>query len=381
MPPARSNLPLLPQQFKVSSSQQIASLWSNYGYIYRLHLSSEPHSLILKSVHPPAVSHPDESHLRKLLSYNVERWFYRHLASRLPHTVKLAIEYPLQSDAEHSLLLEDLSAEFRYPASGSLSKDATLCVLHWLAGFHGTFFRIQSCESADNLSLVPPPKRWKEGNGMAGVWERGTYWYLDTRREELEQTDEDEYSWLMPWIEKVRLMLKVPRFRSQQSGAQMNEMVRHEIKQYGTFVHGDVKGANIVFNRDPYPRRGGNASSPFSDPPLRCALYDLQYVGLGLTTLDLVGFLGTSVESKLLRSLADERNLLQNYFHKFQEVVAQVGVDGPKYTFDKFWTHWELAIVDWYRFMAGWGFWGNDRWVERRAREIVERWAEAGFPL
>ncbi|GJE96415.1 hypothetical protein PsYK624_126120 [Phanerochaete sordida] len=362
MPPARPNLPLLPHEHKLTSSQQIASLWSNYGYIHRLHLSSEPHTLILKSIHPPALSHPDESHLRKLLSYDVERWFYRHLCATLPPSVKIAKEYPLQSDAEHSLLLEDLSTEFPHPASGSLDKGATACVLNWLAGFHGAFFRVHTREGAEKLPLVPPPTRWSEGSGAAGVWERGTYWYLDTRREELEQTDADEHSWLMPWVEKV------------------NDAINREIQVYGSLMHGDVKGANIVFNSAPYARRGGKAQSS-ADIPLRCALYDLQYVGLGLPTLDLVYFLGTSVESKLLRSLAEERELLQEYFAAFQEAAAQAPTSGPEYTFEKFWTHWELAIVDWYRFMAGWGFWGNDRWIERRAKAIVESWNSSGFPL
>lgn len=89
-----SSLPTLPPSFRVVSTTKIASLWSNYGYIHRLTLSSEPSSLILKSIHPPTLDHPDESHLRKLLSYDIERWFYRHLATRLPSTVKLAKSYP-----------------------------------------------------------------------------------------------------------------------------------------------------------------------------------------------------------------------------------------------------------------------------------------------
>lgn len=45
--------------------------------------------------------------------------------------------------------------------------------------------------------------------------------------------------------------------------------------------------------------------------------------------------------------------------------------NGIEYDFAALWRHWELSILDWYQFMAGWGFWGNDRWVERRAKEIV----------
>ena len=203
MPPSSRTIPALPPQFKVLASSQIASLWSNYGHIYRLKLASEPRSLILKSIHPPVLPHPDESHLRKLLSYDIERWFYRHLASQPPNSVKLGQSYPLLEDAEHTLLLEDLSVEFPFPASGSLGKDATICVLTWLAGFHGTFSGIHHRANKKSLPLIPAPNAWKEGSATDGVWQRGTYWYLDTRREELAEIDSGTYKWLFPWIEKV----------------------------------------------------------------------------------------------------------------------------------------------------------------------------------
>ena len=165
---------------------------------------------------------------------------------------------------------------------------------------------------------------------------------------------------------------------------QVNDAIEREIKQYGTLVHGDVKGANIVFNRDVYPRRiskvkktahkkGGDSAAV----PLKCALYDLQYVGLGLPALDLVYFLGTSVESSLL-SPESEKELLQTYHAAFMHLSAHAS-DLPVYDFDTFWKHWELALVDWYRFMAGWGCWGNDAWVERRAKEIVRGWEAQGL--
>lgn len=173
---------------------------------------------------------------------------------------------------------------------------------------------------------------------------------------------------------------------------------------HGTLVHGDVKGANIVFNHDPYPRTKSQSNfritsprSPSSKEPgsnidaelLRCALYDFQYVGLNLPTHDLVYFLGTSVQSSLLKTEEDERALLRVWLDAFTSSShAHQGDTEPdstrtngeldggnishEYDFDTLWRHWELSILDWYRFMAGWGFWGNDRWVERRAREIVE---------
>ena len=158
--------------------------------------------------------------------------------------------------------------------------------------------------------------------------------------------------------------------------------------RFGTLVHGDVKSANIVFNRGPQPAsqrtsRGKRASRKpdrESQPPmpLQCALYDLQYVGLGLPTLDLVYFLGTSVHPALLTP-STEKELLQAYYGAFVEAVPSMSRSHESYTFEIFWRHWELSIVDWYRSMAGWGLWGNDAWVTSRAREIVERWCSSDF--
>lgn len=121
------------------------------------------------------------------------------------------------------------------------------------------------------------------------------------------------------------------------------------------------------------------------DTRSRCALYDFQYVGIGLVTRDLVKFLGTSVQSGLVRDLEQEQELLRIYH---ADLVQSVGLrpssrrESPEveYSFSQFWGHWELALVDWCRFMSGWGFWGNESWVQRRAKEIVSEWDNKGFP-
>lgn len=197
---------LLPPEFILQSYTQIASLWSNYGHVYRLHLTlsksprSRPRTLILKSVHPPSPSDTDESHIRKLLSYEVERWFYHHYASRIPAEVKIAKAYTTTADNDENLLLEDLSTDYMFPARGSLGKEATLAVVKWLAGFHGTFFGVHRKE---NVKLVPAPNHWKK-EAVEGVWKRGLYWYLETRREEHAWMDVDQHALLVPWVEKVR---------------------------------------------------------------------------------------------------------------------------------------------------------------------------------
>ncbi|KAG8766665.1 hypothetical protein FRC20_006079 [Serendipita sp. 405] len=362
----------------IRSSTRIATLWSNYGSIDRVHLKAPSasvdkgmfmaDSVIIKTVSPPQMrGTADEGHLRKLLSYEVERWFYQHLSHRLPATAKVAKYFPIEGETDETLplriVLEDLAKEYPNPARGSLALNETQAVLSWLAAFHGTFRGIQE-EDHVRERLVPPPLLHKEGD-KKGVWTQGTYWYLDTRREELESVDESEYAWLLKWVEKVDSALK------------------DASEKYGTLLHGDVKGANIVFAPTMAPPQQGSSS---------CALYDLQYAGVGVVTRDLVYFLGTTAQSGLTRRIEQEKELLKHYHSDLLEAIASrrhpspqepdrgVPLDDGEYGFERLWEHWELAIVDWYRFMAGWGFWGNDTWVERRAKEIVGRWEESGFP-
>ena len=156
----------------------------------------------------------------------------------------------------------------------------------------------------------------------------------------------------------------------------MNDAIEREIKQYGTLVHGDVKSANILLGRSVHLRRTPCKKGTTSkndevvDTSWQCALYDLQYVGLGLVTYDLVYFLTTATDPSLLEP-ASEKELLQAYLAFFHTHADSVSGTALQYDFATLWNHWELAIIDWYRFMAGWGFWGHDNWVEKRAREIV----------
>jgi len=135
-----------------------------------------------------------------------------------------------------------------------------------------------------------------------------------------------------------------------------------------------------VFSRD---------SSTFKHNQSRCALYDFQYAGVGLVTRDLVYFLGTTTQSRLLIEVEGEKELLRAYHADLMHIVGsrqeppnEVHDDESttEYSFSRLWGHWELAIVDWCRFMAGWGFWGNGKWVERRAKQIVSSWDTSGFP-
>jgi hypothetical protein len=208
--------PLL-EGWTVQSTTRIATLWSDYGSIERVALAkgsglrkksdASSYSVIVKTISPPRVidNEPNEGDLRKLLSYEVERWFYHNLSNRLPPEVKVAISYPLSNEGNDekpiTLLLEDLSVEFPYPAQDGSGLDDTKIVLHWLANFHGAFWGIQN-EPDIASSLVPPPLQYKSGNKI-GVWEQGGYWYLDTRRKEFEDIGHED-RWLLEWVDKVK---------------------------------------------------------------------------------------------------------------------------------------------------------------------------------
>lgn len=209
------------QGWTVVSTKRIATLWSNYGSVESIALrspdvgtsrnprTSEPdRSIIVKTVSPPWVDpdDADEGHLRKLLSYGVERWFYYNLAGRLPGTAKVATPYAIKdeerSKAPIRLLMEDLSVDYPYPARGSLNLDDTRSVLSWLAMFHGSFWGLQNEEDIHSR-LIPPPLEYN-GGSKEGVWRQGTYWYLDTRREEFSNIG-SEKKWLLDWVDKVTL--------------------------------------------------------------------------------------------------------------------------------------------------------------------------------
>ncbi|PUU78067.1 kinase-like domain-containing protein, partial [Tuber borchii] len=334
----------------------LTSLWSNYGYIHRVTLTTPsnptPTPCILKHIRPPSASscHATESHLRKLISYRVERYFYTNLSRLLPSdTTKVASRYDVAGEhIDDALLLEDLTRGFPLRAPHTLPLSKTQSVIRWLAGFHATFW------NHTDIPLIPSPNEVREPDTAEGVWAQGGYWYLATRSEEyasLEDSQEEEYAWLTPYALPVAEKLKTETLGR-------------------TLLHGDVKGANILFSKT-VPRDDAQQE-------VKCALYDFQYIGSGLGVVDLAYFLGTTVDERDLRGSEKEEGLLRLYFEEVESVLKERGMVMGGYTWEALVQQWEWALVDWMRFMAGWGCWGNSGWVERRAKEICARWGREG---
>lgn len=347
-PASSSIVAVLPAPMQLLSSSHLTTLWSSYGHIYRLSVrlanSATKTSLILKTVNPPAVQAADESHLRKLVSYRVERYFYSHLSSALS-TSRVAKHYPVAKQArDDSLLLEDLEVEFPVSPGSGLGLQRTRAVLKWLANFHAAFWNVPNSSS---VLLLPPPCDVANPSEAQGAWAQGGYWYLDTRQEEYACIGHD-WKPFLPQFEAASQKLKTDT-------------------RGRTLIHGDCKAANILFS--------GNSAT--------CALYDFQYVGGGLGAQDLVYFMGTSIDGSILRKKGGDEELLEYYHQELTQALNSRGrsADAKLFTLELLREQFEVALVDWMRFMAGWGRWGNAGWVESNVRKILKQWVASSEGL
>lgn len=406
---------LATNHLRLVSCRTLQSLWAGYGHICQIHAvpsangaSEQDHdnnqqtSFILKYITPPHVSHgstPEEGHIRKLLSYQVELAFYTHLAPQLPQDVAVAtchasfnsgtasILEPKNSNGnadpdiefKTAMLLTDLRPAF--PVAGekraTLTETQVYGALDWLAGFHGFWWR-RSCEGGDGLfdrsKLVRPPLQHFEEHGeaiiqnndsdrAAHIWLNGGYTYLATRQSEYGNLCDEGSEWSEALCQPVKgLNLSVaelvaqalaPKMMTDGSRADGGEV----LSEYTTLIHGDVKSENLFTNAE------GD----------KVAFFDFQYVGLGLGVCDLAKLFTCSVPRSMLGktrqdqlSMGDgEERLLRYYLEGIKRA------SGRAYEWDVFVRHWETALVDWLRFQASWGFWGNTEWLEGRVRSIL----------
>ncbi|RAR04252.1 MFS general substrate transporter [Stemphylium lycopersici] len=370
--------------FRLETLERIQSLWAGYGEISRVIASVSPashseesHSFVLKLVTPPPTKANDEGHTRKILSYRVEQYFYTHLAPLMPESLPVAKclvnrnEQNKDGTSVTAMLLSDLRQQ--YPIAGekrgALSPTQVLAALDWLSGFHGFWWpRAKSLKSS---SLVLPPLEEVQRDGQVTVdktvWLNGGYTYLATRRKEYTSLAKDyDAEWNEPltdWVdgEEVSIAEIAAAFLAPKTSG------RSPIEGYQTLIHGDVKSENL------FTTSSGN----------EVAFYDFQYTGLGLGVCDLAKFFTCSVPLNMLvadqhvpreLSMQDgEQKLLRRYWKRLQEVGKQ------EYNWAIFVRHWETALVDWLRFQASWGFWGNTEWLEARVRSILkdQDWRDA----
>ena len=95
----------------IGRTEQIQSLWSNYGQIIRCQLRGASIStVVIKHVHWPDQNHhprgwnTDRSHERKVRSYQVETAFYANWASRCTSGCRIPESYALEEHGEEATM-------------------------------------------------------------------------------------------------------------------------------------------------------------------------------------------------------------------------------------------------------------------------------------
>ncbi|TDZ30307.1 hypothetical protein C8035_v002701 [Colletotrichum spinosum] len=375
---------------------ELQTLWAGYGHICAITArpstsangafdaaaispplqpdASGSYRLIIKLISPPRAKGGDEGHLRKMLSYEVEQYFYRAIAPRLGDDIAVAKCLASTWDLSHrsraeelrgltATIITDLRPQF--PVAGEkrlvLNRLQVNAALDWLARYHSSSW----ASLPDDLErFVLPPfdeeKRRESGAapGEPKLWLNGGYTYLATRRKEYESLCRDEYSeWSEAFCEPVE--------HSDKSIAELvADFLTPTGRSFETYIHGDVKSENL------FTTQAGD----------KVAFFDFQYAGLGVGACDLAKLFTCSVPLEMLTHHEDipdqlpmhkgERTLLEQYRQTLLN-GRPTGKGPSEYDWDVFVRHWETALVDWCRFQASWGFWGNTEWLEARVRSIL----------
>jgi Phosphotransferase enzyme family len=367
------------------SCTTLQTLWAGYGKICAIiarattneaatHLSKlcslEPCSagstypLILKLILPPNQG-VGEGHLRKMLSYEVEQYFYNDVVPLLGDEISVAkclASTRGMGELAGSGLMATIMVDLRhaFPVAGgkrgALDSVQVHGALGWLAGFHRHTWALVSGLEGYILPPLEESKRRRDGGGGTGIWLYGGYTYLATRRKEYASLAEDTDS---EWCDALCSQM------SSASPLSVAEVVALFLTPCGrvmeSYIHGDVKSENLFTTRD------GD----------KVAFFDFQYIGLGLGVCDLTKLFTCSVPMNMLvgnEALPEkltmcegEKLLLQRYHTSLVQ-----NKDPGFYPWNEFKRHWETALVDWCRFQASWGFWGNTEWLEARVRSILD---------
>ncbi|PYH92289.1 hypothetical protein BO71DRAFT_400691 [Aspergillus ellipticus CBS 707.79] len=379
---------------ELESCTTLQTLWAGYGHVCAItarattaaaaahvgqlcgldaRAAGDTFRLVLKLISPPRTSAgpQEEGHLRKMLSYEVEQSFYTDVVPRLGEDIAVAqclasTRDMAGKDGEAALrglqamIMVDLRP--RFPVAGArrgvLNRTQVRGALDWLAAFHSRS-RDLLPDHRDGCVLPPLVESRARHNGKPdvgrGLWLNGGYTYLATRRTEYASLVEDTDS---EWSDAL---CTPPEGHSRSIAEMAASVLTPRGGPFESYIHGDVKSENL------FTTTNGDA----------VAFYDFQYVGLGLGVCDLAKLFTCSVplhmlvdaEEPLPEQLAmgdGERQLLQWYRTR----LLQDRQSEP-YEWKTFNRHWETALVDWCRFQASWGFWGNTEWLQARVRSIL----------
>ena len=284
---------------EMTKLEVVQSLWSGYGEIARYHSPRLGKNIIVKQVSTPEkVSHPrgwntQNSHQRKLRSYQVEQAFYQQYAAKCDENCKVpSLLRCIEENAQIALVMEDLDfIGFTERRSQGTLRECKR-VIRWLAYFHGRFLNTKTED----------------------LWPVGSYWFLATR--------EDEWA-------------AMPEGDLKQGAANIGKTL--EQAKYQSLVHGDAKLANFCFHQH----------------KTTLAAVDFQYVGRGAGIKDLVYLLGSCFNDERLFKHAE--SLLNYYFRQLSLALQHYQIACDFRALETEWRLlYSLAWADFHRFLQGW---------------------------
>jgi hypothetical protein len=285
---------------KAYEVEQVQSLWSGYGKIVRVGLEGGSlKSVIAKHiVLPNQRNHPrgwntDNSHQRKVKSYEVEANWYKDYSNFCNDACRVPKCYGAKAVGEERLIvLEDLDATGYSARKSQLTLLEVKSCLKWLANFHAKF-------------MTQQPN---------GLWEVGTYWHLATRQDEFNAMNDGDLK---------------------HAATKIDELLNNS--KYRTIVHGDAKVANFCFN----------------DKENKVAAVDFQYVGGGCGIKDVAYLLGSCLTG--IECEQHEKELLNYYFSELESTLVNIGNELKFNELKSDWTNlYVFAWADFTRFLMGW---------------------------
>jgi hypothetical protein len=272
---------------------QIAELWGGMGHVYRASPVGSG-DFIIKFMNPRMSSrHPSVGDKRKLNSYLVEAHFYQSYSKELA-AEGIGLANCLFVETEGTKTTICLSVLHDAPHVNFHQQ-----TLEWLADFHAV--------------------TWNKA--CPGLQEVGTYWHLQTRKEEHHRMSS------RGWEGRLKLAARA-----------IDEWLKATDIQ--SWVHGDPKEENVLWNGH------------------QIALCDFQYVGRGCPAKDVAYFLCSC-------GIAQDSQLVDTYYNRLCSKLNKVP---SRKDFD---VALELAFCDYLRFMCGWGIWGSD--ISQRVIKMLEK--------
>ena len=272
----------------------IQKLWAGYGELYRYYF--EGNNYIIKNIKFPVnLSHPkgwntNIGDLRKRKSYEVEKLFYQQYSDQIGEKCRLPKFFDCEvTNLGMTLVIEDLHESGFNDLKMVFTFEELKVVVSWLAKFH-----------AINMNKYFPE-----------LWKEGTYWYLDTRKEEFDRMEDGEHK--------------------QKAKEWSDRLINCK---YKTLLHGDAKYANFLW----------------SDKG-EVAAVDFQYTGKGCGMKDLIYLFSCDTSFNHLHD-----NLLQYYF---QELSKFYEGDDVVEIIKEWHAMFEIARKDFERFLIGWS---PDHW-------------------